>query len=476
MIPLLWRFLRENLWPFITLMTFGLTLWATLSLTTLTQEKENQRVLMAKSFPEELRLAKTEGIFPPKPQQKIKKQFIPSGKDAASAYAEIDVKKIQNKWGMKDYSAMSRYMETWMPTKKRNPKFDAEIDAFLEKNAGIMAIAERASMLPLSSIDTEKDKDMSRRELAIKDLFFMRIYRRGESNITKSIEDLGTVIRIKKQFNHDQPDHYFEIVILRLFRSIYKYCITKKKSQEKNDLWKIINDYTITSFNDVIYHSWRISSTYEDIKKYNKPKEEKPRKEPEPENPLLMQVPKSDPFLDINAYVRFLDSTNRVLQSKIYGEGFWSNGPYDLAKNIHEIRTVQKKRQGHPKGHSPREEWKFYQAIEEELKKKYMGGYWGGYSSAASSYLLRLLRWRQTMTMIALYEYREKHGTFPQSLADLPPNSSTIDPIMEKPFIWKNDAKRGWLLYSPGLDEKDNGGAERDVPAGVRDIVVELGK
>jgi hypothetical protein len=125
---------------------------------------------------------------------------------------------------------------------------------------------------------------------------------------------------------------------------------------------------------------------------------------------------------------------------------------------------------------SPREEWKFYQAIENELEKKYSDDYWGGYSSEISSYLLRLVRWRQTMTMITLYDYKEQYGTFPENLADLPLNAPIIDPITEKPFLWKWDSQRGWLLYSPGLDEKDNGGKDRDVPSDVRDIVVVMGK
>jgi hypothetical protein len=472
MIPVLWRFLRENLWPIIALITFGFVLWATLSLTTLTQEKENRRVLMAKSLPEELRLAKSEGIFPPKSAKRPDTLPISPEKDAALVYAQIDAKKIQGTWQIENYQVMSRYMETWTPPHRRNPMFDAQIDAFLEKNADVMKIAERASRLPLSSVDTEKDPDMLRRELVLKDLFFLRIYRRGESDIVKSIAELKTIIKIKSQFNHNQPDHYFEIVIIRLFRNIYKYCIVNNKSQEIKGVLEIINTFKIVPFDSGIYHNWRIKNTIKKIKNYKNPEKEKKKLD----NPLLIKTPKEDVFLDINAYVRFLDSANNILQSKIYGEGFGGDGPYYLVNSLHEIRLVQKRQQENLEKRSPRQEWKFYQAIEAELKKKYSDGYWGGYSSGASSYLLRLVRWRQTMTMIALYEYKEQYGTFPENLADLPPNTPIIDPITEKPFLWKWDSQRGWLLYSPGLDEKDNGGKDRDMPSEVRDIVVVMGK
>jgi hypothetical protein len=475
---ILGRFLRENLWPIVTIVVFGLVLWATLSLTTLAQQKENRIVLLAKSYPEELRLAKAEGILPPPPTPLPRKTTIPPEKDAALVYAVIDVNEIPKEWEVwkgKDYRELLNYSRKWMSPKERNPLFDAKIDQYLQQGTYTMKIAERASRLPLSSVDTAKDGDMAIREFAIRDLLVTSICRVGESDITTCIKYLDTLLKVTQQFNLSQPDHVYEITVMRLFRSIYKDCVAHHKDREKEMLLGVMRKFKLMPFDEDAYHKMRITVINKRIEEYEHPKEEE-QKPKELENPLIIKAPKEDVFLDINAYLRFLNSTDRVLQEKIYGKGWFGTGAYYLAYNLLEIRTVDKKRREHPEKRSPREDWKFYKAIEDDLKKAYSEGYWGGYTSQASSYLVRLLRWRQTRTMIALYEYREKHGAFPETLDLLPLDTPIIDPIMEKPFLWKKDSKRGWLLYSPGLDEKDNGGADRDVPADVRDIVVELGK
>ena len=61
---------------------------------------------------------------------------------------------------------------------------------------------------------------------------------------------------------------------------------------------------------------------------------------------------------------------------------------------------------------------------------------------------------------LALLAYRDRHGTYPQSLAELrkdPGWEVPADPFTGKDFVYRRQAE-GFLLYSLGPDMKDNGG------------------
>jgi hypothetical protein len=68
---------------------------------------------------------------------------------------------------------------------------------------------------------------------------------------------------------------------------------------------------------------------------------------------------------------------------------------------------------------------------------------------------LRLLRLE-----LALQEYRQRHGRFPPTLAQLSPEvmeAMPLDPFTEKPLVYRPRG-RGYVLYSVGPDGVDNGG------------------
>jgi hypothetical protein len=492
------RFLRENLWPIVTLVTFGLTLWATLSITTLAQEKENQQIFMAKAYQEELRLAYAEGIFPPKPMQRPRVPSIPADKDAALIYAQIDIKKVPHVYEMKNWRKMigssmldnssekkDDYLKTWMPQNKRNPAFDIEIDDYLQKVSGIMDIAQRASNLPLSSIDTKQEYIdgqylMPKIYREFRDIFFTRIYRNNSNNLTQSIKDLETITNINKHYNGNYPQEYFESNAMYMFRNMYKSCYLQKKYKEREKLLRLIRNHKTPSYEPQLADEFNLYNTYGRTKMLSTLSKKKDNTH---QNSLINNVPTEDALLDINSYFRFLDSMDKILSDKIYIKNKYILS--SLAYSIHEIRVFKKKTQENPERRSPRQEWKFCKAIDDDLKKywkkKKTDFYLSTHNIHAGGYLLRLTQWYQTLTMIALYDYKEKYGVFPQNLNDLPKDTPINDPIMEKPFLWKEDPERGWILYSPSFDEVDNGGKDNDklqftYDRHIADIVVVLGK
>jgi len=68
---------------------------------------------------------------------------------------------------------------------------------------------------------------------------------------------------------------------------------------------------------------------------------------------------------------------------------------------------------------------------------------------------------RVTIVAIALERYRLLHGTYPETLADLAPRflkSVPLDFIDGKPLRYQHLGEGQFVLYSPGVDCRDNGG------------------
>ncbi len=82
-----------------------------------------------------------------------------------------------------------------------------------------------------------------------------------------------------------------------------------------------------------------------------------------------------------------------------------------------------------------------------------------------------------------LAQYRADRGEYPKQLADLVPQyiaAIPIDPFADRPFVYRRQPV-GFMLYSVGLNGKDDGGtgyrdyeSDRDVDAGEDDIVVRV--
>jgi hypothetical protein len=100
----------------------------------------------------------------------------------------------------------------------------------------------------------------------------------------------------------------------------------------------------------------------------------------------------------------------------------------------------------------------------------------GGFDAVGGSYLGRMLFKYATvetqravvLTAIALERYRLRHGSHPESLAELTPtlvSAVPIDPMDGKPLRFRRTEDGRFLLYSIGEDGRDDGGDP--TPAGV---------
>lgn len=58
----------------------------------------------------------------------------------------------------------------------------------------------------------------------------------------------------------------------------------------------------------------------------------------------------------------------------------------------------------------------------------------------------------------AVKRWRQQHGAYPPSLEALQLGDLMIDPFTGKPFVYRVDARRGFLLYSVGENRLDDGG------------------
>jgi hypothetical protein len=71
---------------------------------------------------------------------------------------------------------------------------------------------------------------------------------------------------------------------------------------------------------------------------------------------------------------------------------------------------------------------------------------------------------RITLTGLALLQYRQANGGFPESL-DALDGQNVEDPFSKKPLIYRRE-DGGFVLYSVGEDRKDNGGRPREAKGG----------
>ncbi len=70
-----------------------------------------------------------------------------------------------------------------------------------------------------------------------------------------------------------------------------------------------------------------------------------------------------------------------------------------------------------------------------------------------------LANYRMTRAGLALLQYKQAHGAFPQTL-DALEVEGLIDPFIDKPLRYRAEGD-GFLVYSIGEDRKDNGGAAK---------------
>lgn len=66
---------------------------------------------------------------------------------------------------------------------------------------------------------------------------------------------------------------------------------------------------------------------------------------------------------------------------------------------------------------------------------------------------------RITLAGLALLQYKQAHGTFPATL-DALDIQGLADPFIDRPLVYRAEGE-GFILYSVGKDQKDNGGAPK---------------
>ncbi len=100
-------------------------------------------------------------------------------------------------------------------------------------------------------------------------------------------------------------------------------------------------------------------------------------------------------------------------------------------------------------------------------------------SRGASADLKSRAQRQAVRIMLALEAYEARHGSPPETLAELAPEflpSVPLDPVSGQPFVLVGRAAaegdpRRWLLYSVGTDGEDNGGAETADPDDAMDAL-----
>jgi hypothetical protein len=453
------RFLRENLWPIVTLITFGLGLWATLSITTLAQEQKNRDVQMAKTFSEEMRLAKIEGTFaygqqfnasskPPATPDFFQKLFPeslpPPRQDASLLYAKIDWQKVPEIWKWNEY--------LWKQAlQKRDPAKDKQIINTLRSASDIMAIAEKASHLPQCyHYHLEESPHFLKPYVAdrMAALFLARVNIYLTTNPQQALSDLQVAIRILRHHFHPTLhalgyNYHNEVTnsifLLNKFSDFLYRENPKTFQQEKETLVRIVKEFSPNYLDFDTYMKIEKYKTFLDISKIKK------------------QKYNTDFILDINPYFRFLDTINTDLENQISNKSI-------PADHLHFYRWWGRKRKEFPPNMTPQQELKVFNAamrgMSRERRMKNTDAFLYGAEWNYTFWMLntqdRLIKYRLMATRIALYAYKEKQGAFPTSLGALPPDTPTIDPMTGKSLVWWHDAKRGWLLYSLGPDGKDD--------------------
>lgn len=74
-------------------------------------------------------------------------------------------------------------------------------------------------------------------------------------------------------------------------------------------------------------------------------------------------------------------------------------------------------------------------------------------------YLETIAQVRITRAGLALLQYKEAHGAFPPTLGALNIDG-LADPFVDQPLVYRPEGE-GFLLYSVGKDQKDNGGVPK---------------
>ncbi len=88
-----------------------------------------------------------------------------------------------------------------------------------------------------------------------------------------------------------------------------------------------------------------------------------------------------------------------------------------------------------------------------------------GYSRVKEIYLETAAQIRITRAGLALLQYKRDHGAFPPTL-DVLDAKELADPFVDQPLRYRVEPE-GFVLYSVGKDQKDNGGVPQ--PANSKD-------
>lgn len=106
-----------------------------------------------------------------------------------------------------------------------------------------------------------------------------------------------------------------------------------------------------------------------------------------------------------------------------------------------------------------------YELIESNNRVRFLAILLPAFNRFLDQHSINQLQTQGTRLMLAIELYQARHGKLPNSLDDLVPNileKLPVDPIHGGSFKYKlleNDPRgREFLLYSTGLDQKDNGG------------------
>lgn len=78
----------------------------------------------------------------------------------------------------------------------------------------------------------------------------------------------------------------------------------------------------------------------------------------------------------------------------------------------------------------------------------------------AENSLIAETRARQASVACALELYHREHHAYPDALTDIP--GLALDPFTGQPFLYQRPPSGGYILWSPGLDGKDDGGKPSD--------------
>ncbi|WP_394796107.1 hypothetical protein [Armatimonas sp.] len=171
--------------------------------------------------------------------------------------------------------------------------------------------------------------------------------------------------------------------------------------------------------------------------------------------------PEDEPFLDYNPLWRELDRLDHRLGWKLYADA-------SEVINLRYWRQVKRVLESLPDD-DLRAQYRALKQLDadEDGRGKAYAGYWfpQRYSGIAAQFVMAQLSYQMRWVALAVELYELTHGKRPAQLEDLPKDTPLTDPFSGKPLRFKSA-----LLYSVGVDGKDNGGDPR------QDIVISLEK